>query len=329
MIFLLGVAVAATCSGDGYIEVKTTDKQSICMHRRANDGPPVLLAHGISSNHRFWDLTETLSVSRYLHEQGYDVWNLDFRGHGQAIFNSAHPRQGWTIDSYGNYDLHAAIEHIHAIRKQPIGFIGHSLGGMAMAVYLATHGQQKLGCLILVASPMDFAHPDPIWLLAGTGARWSFLGINTALLARLISYLPKTPFGIEQLIWNHQNIDPKIRKTMLQNIVSPMTRKELKQLAQTMNGQSFTSMDQREDYRKNLHKITIPSLFIAGRKDHIAPPDRVLAYHDAMGSKQKSFIVVSQAEGFSENYGHLGYTLGKNAPSEVYPIFYRWLQDNL
>ena len=330
MIFLLSVAYGATCQGDGYIPLKTADAQEICIHRRANQGPPILLAHGISSNHRFWDLNETLSVSRYLHRQGYDVWNLDFRGHGLANTTSQRQkRQGWTIDTYGEYDLSAAIDHIHRTRNQPVGFIGHSLSGMAMAVYLSIHGQQKLSGLIIVASPMDFGHPDPIWFLAKTGARISFWGINTAWLAKLISYIPKTPFGIENLIWNPQNIGPNIRKQLLQEIVSPMTRKELNQLARTLTGQSFTSMDNRKDYRKNLQKITLPSLFIAGRKDHIVPADRVMAYHDSMGGAQKTFIVVSKAEGFSADYGHLGYALGKNAPTEVYPLLYEWLQNNL
>ena len=84
-------------------------------------------------------------------------------------------------------------------------------------------------------------------------------------------------------------------------------------------------MDNVQDYRSHLHSITIPTLFIAGRQDYIVPADRVWAYYTAIGSLQKQFLVLSKANGFSENYGHLGYSLGKNAKKEVYPLFLDWL----
>ena len=41
---------------------------------------PVLLIHGLSANHRVFDLRREKSLAWALCEKGYDVWLLDLRG---------------------------------------------------------------------------------------------------------------------------------------------------------------------------------------------------------------------------------------------------------
>ncbi|MEC7985930.1 MAG: alpha/beta hydrolase, partial [Myxococcota bacterium] len=81
----------------------------------------------------------------------------------------------------------------------------------------------------------------------------------------------------------------------------------------------------KRNYRSALGEQRVPALFIAGRADRIAPADRVYSYYDAMGSTDKKFIVAGKAHGFSMDYGHLDYSLGRSAPAEIYPIVYDWL----
>jgi len=45
---------------------------------------PVILCHGLSHNNTFWDLTDEISLAKYLQSQGYDVWSVSLRGCGQS-----------------------------------------------------------------------------------------------------------------------------------------------------------------------------------------------------------------------------------------------------
>src|SRR5687767_5683513 len=66
--------------------VATDDGADIVLeHLPTIGGPAVVLVHGISSNHLFWDLEPQRSLAQHLQRQGYDVWNLDLRGHGTAF----------------------------------------------------------------------------------------------------------------------------------------------------------------------------------------------------------------------------------------------------
>src|SRR5690606_25540642 len=95
----------------------TADGAQIALQRHATPGgPPIVLCHGISSNHHFWDLAPERSLALYLHERGFDVWNLDLRGHGFAERRRSGKRQRgrWTVDDYALHDLPAAFAHVLA-----------------------------------------------------------------------------------------------------------------------------------------------------------------------------------------------------------------------
>ncbi|RME21832.1 MAG: alpha/beta hydrolase, partial [Deltaproteobacteria bacterium] len=143
------------------------------LRRYPAAGPPVLLVHGISSNHRTWDLGPQRSLARALQARGYDAWLLDLRGHGLAERDPAGRRQrnGWTMDDYGRYDLPAAIDHVRSVSGfDRVGYVGHSMGGMVAAIYNALVGDDALAALVVVGSPVDFADPDPLVTLASRGA---------------------------------------------------------------------------------------------------------------------------------------------------------------
>ena len=117
--------------------MQTEDGATIALHHHPGDGPPVLIVHGISSNHRCWDLSPERSVATALVAAGFDPWLLDLRGHGDALTDAQGRRQwgGWTMDDYGQHDVPAAVAYVLAqTGEDKIGYVGHSLGGMIGAV---------------------------------------------------------------------------------------------------------------------------------------------------------------------------------------------------
>ncbi len=311
--------------------VETDDGHWVHLLRYANEGmPPVVLVHGISSNHHFWDLQPDRSLALYLHHAGYDVWNMDLRGHGDAVLGPDGQRQpaGWTVDDYGRYDLPAAFAYVQELTgESQLRYVGHSMGGMVLAIYLASHATTPLVSAVAVASPLDFRDPDAM-TKAALGSAWLGTGVGflpTPLGGRLLAHLDtRTPLSLDEMLYNPANMTPEARKLMLRRIVSPLSKGELAQFGLASLGE-FRSADGDLVYRSALGQVSVPMLFIAGRADRVASPERVWAYYDAVGSPDKGFIVASVANGFSGDYGHLDIGLGDEARTEIYPLIEAWL----
>ncbi|MCB9687385.1 MAG: alpha/beta fold hydrolase [Alphaproteobacteria bacterium] len=304
--------------------------QAALHHTPREGAPPVVLCHGISSNHRFWDLEPGRSLVEALWDEGFDVWNLDLRGHGDAVRDEEGRRQrpDWSVDDYGTGDLPAVFDLVlERTGAAELSYVGHSMGGMVLAVYLATHPDPPLSSAVVVGSPLDFRDPDALLALA----------LGTAGPARGLRFVP-TPAGakvlaitrrdtvsrVDELLHNPENLDPKAEARMFRAVVSPMSRGELQQFSHARDGE-FRSADGSTVWRQRLGDVDVPMLFVAGRADRVANPDRVWSYYDAVGTDDKAFVVVSRANGFHGDYGHLDLGVGDHAGDDVFPLVTTWL----
>lgn len=316
------------------VYVDTADgAEAAVQHYATPGGPPVVLCHGISSNHNFWDLMPGRSLALYLRGHGFDVWNMDLRGHGYAVRDRSGHRQhaGWSVDDYGRYDLPAVFDYVlQKTGKKQLSYVGHSMGGMVLAVYLATHPHPPLAAAVVVASPLDFRDPS---LLTRTLLRDAWVGRITAFVptptgASLLAAIGgQGPLKVDDLLFNPADIrDPAVRRTMLRRVVSPISRGEVRQFGLAAHGYEFRSADGKVIYLNALHDVKVPMLFFAGRADRVVNPDRVRAYYDAVGSPHKELVIASVANGFSADYGHLDYGDGDHAQDEVFPRIAAWLE---
>jgi hypothetical protein len=110
------------------------------------------------------------------------------------------------------------------------------------------------------------------------------------------------------------------------NMIANFSRNELLQYSDWILHDVFRSIDQRRDYRAELGRITVPSLFLAGPRDALSPPDAVKDTHDAVGATDKQFVLCSRAQGMGVNYGHFDLVVGQKAPGEVFPVISGWLR---
>ena len=306
--------------------IETADQAAICLHHYPGAGEPVLLVHGIASNAAFWDVSDSLSVAKELQTAGFDVWTLDERGHGEAKRTLANRRQryGWRIDDYGFYDIDAAIRHIQSTGHPTVHYVGHSLGGMALAPYLYKHGSSAIESMTILGSPMDFQHPDLLWQLSNQVAILAPPQIPTHQLAWMGSLLPQTPFAIDDFLFAENTMSPIERRQMYQRVVSPLTRQEVLQLYHAMKAGVFSSSD-GTDYRKVLQETDVRALVIAGRGDYVASSDRVYGYYEALGAQHKYWLVLGKDYGFHHDYGHLDMVLSQSAFEDLLPVLIRWL----
>jgi pimeloyl-ACP methyl ester carboxylesterase len=319
------------CSDSVNTVIPTQDGAEVVTHRHPAKGPPVLLIHGISSNHQFWDLTEEHSLTAMLAEAGLDAWALNTRGHGLASHKQSGERQrhGWSIDDYGRYDLDAAIAHIQKETGfEAVALVGHSMGGMVSAAYIAHHGDDAISALVVVASPIAF---DTQALLMRLGplsmsiARiWPSIGAEgfAKFSAKLPNFLPAHGEGI---LYNPANMAPHMRRFMLSRIVSQVSREELAQLSKTLKSKRFTSNDDTIDYATALNKLTTPLLAISGSADKIAPPSSVEPWLEHSASNDETYMEMGESTGAGADYGHLDLVLGDAAREEVLNPIVDWL----
>ena len=340
MVFLLLIALSCRpqvatvplhCHDAQTTRLTTDDGAEIVLHRHPAEGPPVIVVHGIASNHRSWDLTEDRSLAEALQHAGMDAWLLNLRGHGEAMMRTdgTQQRHGWSLDDYGAHDLHTAITHVQKVRSnQKVAVVGHSMGGMVAAVYNGHHGDDALSALVVVGSPINFADRD-LLINLGTaamrmGTLWPSMGIQIG--AGILGQLPgQLPIHGEGILFNPRNMHPTVRAHMLQAVVSPVSREEMKQFNQIFSQQQFTSVDGTKNYARALKELEVPLLAIAGSADKIVSPHRVEPWTHAVSSEDTTYIEAGISTGFSADYGHLDLILGDAASAEIHTPIVNWL----
>jgi pimeloyl-ACP methyl ester carboxylesterase len=154
-------------AGPGLIELQTADGLRLCARwREGGDAAlaSVVLVHGFSASQ---DDAGVCELAADLSAAGYHVLTYDARGHGAS--------EGWCgVGSTEHIDVACAVETARH-RGLPVVLVGVSMGGVAVAGYLADAGPEEradVAGAVLVSSP----------------ARWrmriSPVGLVTALLTR-------------------------------------------------------------------------------------------------------------------------------------------------
>lgn len=305
--------------------VATEDGAAIHLHRHPAAGPPVLVLHGISANHRCWDLTEDRSIAAALSAAGYDAWLLDLRGHGLAhVDTSGHEqRSGWSMTDYARYDLPAAIRFVQEQTGfEKLGFVGHSMGGMVLTIYNHIHGDDAFAAIVAVASPVDFTSPDPLLTLTERAITPSaaLRRLPSPRLGKMVSGAQNLPLNADDLLWSDTNLSDAARELMLSTVASPMSRQELLEVRQILRAGQLPAV-------ASLPELTAPLLVIAGRADRIAPPDRVRPLLEWAGSEEKAWLLAGRVNGLAHDYGHLDLVLGDAAAEEIYPAIVGWFDE--
>ncbi len=294
------------------------------------DADPLLLVHGIASNGRNLDLTDDLSMARAFAARGYDVWLAELRGRGLSarprLFSGLH--YDWCFDEYAERDLPAAAATvIQATGRPSLHLVGFSIGALACYAWLsAPHRTVDVKSFVSIGGPSTFKR-----LSRSLSARLirSFRFLRHRWLMRVVApisgYWHPSPL---QLIHNPENMDGAIQRRAMVNNIANFARNELLQYSDWIKHDVFRSIDHRRDFRAELPRITTPTLFMAGPRDVLAPPDAVKDAFESIGASDKRFVICSRAQGYRVNYGHFDLVIGKEAPNEIFPVILGWIDSH-
>lgn len=280
---------------------------------------PVVLVHGFAQNRYTWRVSQR-SLSGHLAAHGFDVWNLELRGHGNSR-------------AYGAGNARAFAEYVddlvrvtEAIGRPPF-VIGHSLGG---GVGVGASTRVPLAGLVHLAGLFAFATTNPfLRALAALTRRVSpvlrnpKIRVSTQwsgrLVSRLYGFTDATGYAFPVSGWAPGSVERDLLDERLRLGFDWTSLEVWREMADWALGAPFP-------YAEAFAGVDVPLLVLAGDADTLLTPADARRCYEASGAKDKSFVLFEPFD-HKVHWGHLDLVLGKHAPDEVWPVITRWMQD--
>ena len=316
--------------------VTTRDGWKIALHNyfhrpasAARD--TILLCHGLSVNRYNLDGPGDLSLAKYLHSHGWDVWLVELRGAGCS--SKPRPwnklRYDWNLDDYIFHDVPAAIRFVREkTGRDQIHWLGHSLGGMLAYAFLCTHGNEWAKSVVTIGSPSMRAVRNPVL-------------DKMAPLKPLMNLLRRTPHASQEpllapavahsapwtarLVLNPENMRKSDITKMLRVAIEDIPTSLIQQLWDWYDESSMVKHYGFLSYSESLSRITAPLYVIAGSDDRLTPAEDCRTVYDLASSEDKKIDVFGRETGCRHDYGHIDLVIGRYARQEVWPHILNWL----
>ena len=96
---------------------------------------PLVLVHGAFQNRNQWLGLQGEGLAGWLVDQGFDVWLMEMRGHGYSPRNKEYQQN--TAEACACYDIPAVNAFVQEQTGRKPLWLGHSLGGLALATAVA------------------------------------------------------------------------------------------------------------------------------------------------------------------------------------------------
>lgn len=296
----------------------------------AESAPPtkaaVLLIHGYGQNRYVWHLPSR-SFSNHLAVEGFDVFNLDLRGHGRSRHLGARPPR--ELSEYVRDDVPAAVAEIRRTSgHDKVFLVGHSLGGLISYAAAPTLSEQVAG-LVTLGSPYHFTRGSRFLSTLGSvmlaldrrvplGDALPFKDAGELMrLARVFIESPLFPLPIRG--YAPGAIEPKVlgqhmSLAMDRGSVAVMRNLFLRAAQARASGHRLGVL---YGFAAAFEALELPLLVIAGSKDGLAPPEAVRPAYERSNSPDKTYRVYPN--------GHIDILVGRAAPQTIWPLVSEWI----
>jgi len=289
---------------------------------------PLLLIHGYGQNRYVWHLPAR-SLVNHLARAGFDVYNLDLRGHGRS--RQLGGRRPSHVADFVRDDVPTAVEEVQRLAgKRPVYLIGHSLGGL---ISYAAAGQMSgaIGGVVTLGSPYHFTRGSWSLRLLGTAMlsvdrRMSFghsvVGLGplgeAVRLARGFIESPLFPLPIRGFVPG--SMEPNVLAqhmslAMDSGSITVLRNMFLDAAASRRSGHRLGGLT---GFADAFEALDLPLLVIAGTGDDLAPPASVAPALEHSRSRDKTYRTFPR--------GHIDLIVGRDAPLTVWPLIEAWLR---
>jgi polyhydroxyalkanoate synthase subunit PhaC len=291
----------------------------------------VLLVHGYGQNRYAWHLP-LRSMSNYLARNGFDVFNLDLRGHGRSAHLGA--KRPMAPADYALEDLPTAIAQVQRLTSdRPVFLVGHSLGGLVS--YAATPRLSgAVAGMVTLGSPYHFLQGarglarigSLIGMVEKRGAQ--LLERDLAMELRLFGELvrnfrvfvesPLYPLPFRG--YYPRNLEPDVlsqHMALAMDMGSVRVMREMFRSARQRAGRSDVPGG-LEGFGEAFEAMRdVPLLVIAGSEDDLAPPASVRTAFERSSAVDKTYRTFPA--------GHIDLLVGRDAPLTIWPLVASWI----
>lgn len=269
---------------------------------------PVLLLHGAVESGRIFYTASGKGLAPFLARQGYTVFVLDFRGHGQSKPRVSR-RFDSTLSEVVQDDIPLAIETMLEDTQQThFHVMAHSFGGTCLLAALARHPSLMGRCV----SAVTFASRRRLRVFSWKKLYMiDFMWNRVApLLTKTYGYLPSHRFGFgvesEGRTWHAQTV---------------------KWIQEARWKDPADGFDYGAAWR--VPRLKKPSLlFLTGANDPVlGHPRDVRALFDECPAPRRELRVVGKAMGHLHDYDHISLLTHRDAPLDHFPWITQWLTE--
>lgn len=278
-------------------------------------GPPVVLVHGFAQNRYTWH-SSGRSMSAWLAAQGFDVYVLELRGHGNS-------RASGSPDSFADYIEDA--EAVAAGLPEPAFWVGHSLGGAvsyALATRTKLRGVVGIGAVYRFGQTNAFIH----WLARASNAAkvrglLGMVNVRTRaagqLLGRLYSITDLAGYAFPVSGWAPGSVEPELLAERLERGFDWTSLHVWLDMARWAS-------DGDNEYAAAWARTDVPLFVITGDLDHLMPPADARAAYAESASTDKTLLDLDLWNS-GVHWGHLDLISGIAAPEHLWAPVRDWL----
>jgi pimeloyl-ACP methyl ester carboxylesterase len=311
-------------------EVRGPQSLAVVRKRRpeGDEHPPVILVHGFGQNRYAWHIPER-SMANYLADLGFDVFNVDLRGHGRSAQLGSKRSRG--VDDYIRGDLPAVIDAVLALNgAERVFLLGHSLGGLCAAA-AAARAPERVAGVVTIGPPHALGRGH---LVLGSVLRLAAHTVSrSGLLRGSQRRLPVDLLGralhATRFAWNSPLAPIPVRGWK----PGTFARDELRSYLRSFDGASFGTVDELfqlaatgelrsrmdgQSYTRLIEDSRLPLLAVSGAADLLANPGAVKPIFERSRSADKRYLKVDA--------GHGDLLVGKQAPDLIWPAVGNWLR---
>ncbi|MCB9758258.1 MAG: alpha/beta fold hydrolase [Alphaproteobacteria bacterium] len=286
------------------------------------EGPergPVVLVHGFAQNRYTWHLSGR-SMVNWLAARGWDVYNLELRGHGRS-----RPQDMDRGERFADYV--ADVARVARWLDGRAVFVGHSLGGGA--IYAASTRAEMAG-VAGIGALFHFGQANGFLGLLGrlTWHNRALLTPHLSLRTRSVGALLSHLYAVTDIAgyafpvsgWWPGSMEPELLEERLVrgfDWTSAQVWMDMSRWAATGR------WDDWEDAWAAASAAP-PVLVIAGDRDHLVPPRDARVAFDRAEGRDRTLVLLNDYD-HEVHWGHLDLVLGRRAADYTWPILHDWM----
>ena len=287
---------------------------------------PVLLLPGYGMNgHIFGFSAGGRSMVQVLAESGVEVWRAAWRGIGGA--RPVMPKPGApSLRAYAEEDLPAllrAVRERSSCSADRVDVVGASLGGAALYAHLALVGDDAIGAVVSLGTPLRWVTVHPLIRLAFSSRRLAG-AVPMRGMDRFARALAPTAMGIPGLINLYMN-PAHLDRSQVHELLPTVDR-----VSRRVNGELALWMRSRDlevagvHITKALGRVRRPLLAMHANRDGVVPPAVASSVGPAWGGDDVTVVEIGTQQDW---YAHACLFMAPEAPALVFDPMARWLAE--